>query len=276
MDSCIGSAFGCPVINVLPYPGAPASGSEQPTSMNASFTPTDANGAVTLAAAATACGFTGFDWQQTVTLNPGGVYAEDDPTVNLWTLNVGPYLDPPPSSYTYNFTCLYPNNLPGCDNSGLRNEWLSMYMKHFANANPFYYSPLDLGPAYDSSQDLGCAVGYRPPAMGCQLPVSDADTLNFFDKPGNPTSSPAADCFAFTTQLVGLCGAPLGPCGAPLYQWTWKSNYSGGTPGLGGVFDVNVVSDTFPSVPGSGTGGVTITSINGVPLSGTTPPVIVP
>ena len=81
----------------------------------------------------------------------------------------------------------------------------------------------------------------------------------------------------FTTQLVGVlactpsstfCNSSGFMPSAPLYTWTWKSNWNGTS---GGIHDV-VSSSTYPGDPGSGTGGVTVTSINGVQLPDTVPP----
>ena len=161
------------------------------------------------------------------------------------------YSDPPPGGYTYQYT---------------EPHW-SDYQPHFATANPFYYSPLDIS--------SGCARGAKPPALGCVTPISDGETLTFFDTATNSTCLAPAPCFAFKTQLVGICGATPSPLcdvpgmpSAPLYEWTWKSNFNGAT---GGVYGVSTAS-LYAADPGSGTGGITITSINGVPVSPTGKP----
>jgi len=250
-------------INILPYAGGPPSLDWKPTSMNASFTPTDATGAVmTLADAAKACGFSKFDWVQIMDKSPGGVYAESDCLkAGGYVIQTGqfkgdcsvpitelksppPFLDPVPGGYTYFFILGYlPTN------------------SHEPEAFPFYYSPLDLDIDHGEK------------------------TLLFFDAPTNKGCKTSAACFAFTTQLVGVCEAssptcnpsgrstppfppaPLAPPfpSAPLFQWKWESNFNGST---GGVYGVRTANFYAPD-PGSGTGGVTITSINGVPQ---TPP----
>jgi hypothetical protein len=62
----------------------------------------------------------------------------------------------------------------------------------------------------------------------------------------------------FTTSLVGV--NPDNTASSPLYTWSWISTYNG---------DVGGFAETASSQPvnGSGTGGVTITSVNGVPQS---------
>lgn len=255
-------------INLLPYADGQPSRDRHPTSMNASFTPTNASRSVmTLIDAAQACGFSKFDWVQIIDQSPGGVYSYDtclaahgtfDPNTGNCTVSIPPlkppppYLDPPAGGYTYFQAPGYLAKQP--------NE---------ANAFPFYLSPLDIGPG--------------------------GNTLNFSDTPHSSGCNPPADCFAFTTQLVGVCEAsslsplcnpsgrstppfppaPLTPPfpSAPLLQWTWKSNYNGTDTklGFGGVYDVTVTAGFYPAEPDSGTGGVTITSINGVAQ---TPPTV--
>jgi hypothetical protein len=224
--------------------------------MQASFT--TPSGYSDLNSAATACGFAGFDWQQTIDQSPGGVFAEDqqpNPMAPTVPYLPNPLLDPPLGGYTYQFPSNYTGGSPEY-NKAL--GW-SKYLPNFATANPFYYSPLDIPP--------GCTEANK---SGCVLKVtSDAgQTLNFFDKPQNATCPPTSPCFAFTTQLVGVCGAVTSACtssgpSAPLYAWTWYSNFNGSS---GGVSDPETSSLYAPD-PGSGTGGVTVTSINGVAIS---------
>jgi hypothetical protein len=226
----------CPVnFNVLPYPGVPASIDGKPTSMNAGFTPTEANGAVmTLAAAATACGFTGFNWQQQITslTAPSGVCAYMPSLLNA--ANISTYLggaacpgfansfqlqatpqfplyDPPPGAYTYDY---------------------------YDPAYPFYWSASDL------LSTLPCILD--DPSL-----IETASNLFFEDCPDAGTVS-------FQTSLVGVFAS--GSPSAPLYTWTWQSSFNGTTGG------VKETKSTGPPDPGSGTGGVTITSINGVQL----------
>jgi hypothetical protein len=158
--------------------------------MNASFTPTDMNGNVmTLDAAAQACGFTEFDWTQTINqsasgsvyseaacVTAGGVVVDGDvhnPQYGDCIVPVppleSPNSDPVSGGYTYQFT------------SGRLNVE-KMFLPHFATAYPFYYSTLDI--------PTGCAHLW-PPIKGapsappsCEvLMTAGASALNFFDKP---------------------------------------------------------------------------------------------
>ena len=248
----------CPVTVTLTLGGTSADG--LPSQTVATFVPENNS---TLLDYATACGFTKFDWAQTTILNPGGIFAQDDPSKPLKA--PPPFLDPPPSGYTFDFTCtsLSPRYPPDCDPKGLRNQWLSIHQPNFASANPFYYSPSDIA--------TGCAEGYEPQngqlTPGCQLLIeTDAYTLNFYDAPSNSSCQPPVPCFALKTQLVGLCDVASTACNLPgpsaaLIEWTWLTNFNGTT---GGIYQVG--SNFFPPDPGSGTGGITITSINGVPV----------
>ena len=102
----------------------------------------------------------------------------------------------------------------------------------------------------------------------------DGTTLSFLDDPtfhalpGDPPSTnPTPGHFsAFSTSLVGV-GPGIdnigNPVSTPLFSWTWNSTYNGHAGG------VDQTASRYPIDPGSGTGAVTITSINGVPQ---TPP----
>ena len=68
----------------------------------------------------------------------------------------------------------------------------------------------------------------------------------------------------FTTALVGITHA--GTASPPLYQWTWTDNYNGVNGGTPAIYT------NLPPDPGSGSGGITVTSINGVQL----PPALSP
>lgn len=229
---------------------------------------------LTLAAYAQACGFSGFDWVQTVTVSPTpvnindyppgilnpNVYAENNPAIPL----SAPYPDPPLGGYTYEFED--PNFAKGEPN--------------FATAFPYYYSPLDL--------EKGCVVADL--SGNCIANIEpDPYILNFYDAPANPLCVYPNACKGYTTQLVGVCTSPsLAPatsCNAsgpsePLYQWTWTSNVNRCTnwpvplddcSGNSGELSlVSSISIYQPPVD-VGSGGVTITSINGVP----SPPVSV-
>jgi hypothetical protein len=236
--------------------------------MFAKFVPTIGGTIVSLATALAACGFDGFDWVQTFDQWPGpnenALYAAAHQSVPL----APPFVDPPLGGYTYQVS----------------DPLLPQYQPNFAAANPFYYSPFDI--ASD-----GCALA-SPPSCALHM-MSNSSTLNFFDAPadsclpGGEDASNAAKCnttpplpaeppfMSLTTQLVGyLDCAPLSPeCNSqgfklagPMFQWQWLSDFNGSTGGIFGAASSNI----YAPDPGSGTGGITITAIDGVAL----PPVV--
>ena len=237
-----GSPNVCPV-NVIHYPGppdsSPAIGSTVgwPTAMNANYTPLVNGAPVGLAAAAVLCQVDSFNFMQQVnfdTAPPPNYAGVAQPT---------PYPDPPPGG-----SCQF-YNAAGCI-PGI--PW--------DNAYPFYWSLDDL------DGNLSCASS--------KSLTQTANTLFFTDCPADPlvtTASPTV----FTTSLVGVIGAcsttltQTTGCTAtpPLYTWSWTSSFDG--ENIGGVSQLKSYA---PVNPTSGTGGVTIISINGVQL----PPVVPP
>jgi probable HAF family extracellular repeat protein len=240
----IASPSPCPV-TVVVKPGG-ESGTREFTWLEASFVPPNNK---TLDEYAQECGFASFDWVQKITQHPKG-----SPISANGVLQIPTYNDPPKSGYDYQ----------------ANNPWWSSHQSNFRYANPYYYSPIDI----ISPPPNGCARGNRPPSTDCILRMRSDDhtKLNFFDSPHNTDCKPNESCIAITTQLVGICGGLSPACNsnssglsAPLFQWTWKTNFSGGNPGIGGIYEegtINYLSDD----PGIGTGGVTLTNINGVQL----------
>lgn len=277
----------CPV-HVTLSPGAYG-----PSSIKASLTAT--NG-LSLLAAAQACGFAGFDWVQQITWlpSPSAAYIYDPIALSSPVIipPQTPINDPPfaPCGGVYPGAPQYPS----CG-------WAypEMQQPPFYNAYPFYYNYMDV--------PFGCAVKDKS-SGDCIVPISQgSDTLNFYDKPENaclpggafapggkyatPTqyapqcqgstiTPPLLSFMGFTTQLVGICNStPLDTasllCPAlgsnqpsvPLYQWTWISDANGYG---GNVFVTTVASSDLPDST-SGSGGVTITSINGVVLPSIVP-----
>jgi hypothetical protein len=225
--------------------------------------------------AAKSCGFIGFDWQQTVdTLYAPSHFFPVFPTLNTanrspnGSMQAGqlsgapPFYDAPPGGYMYEFPL---------------------------NPFPFYYPATD---ALSPGASVQCVS--RDPITGiCVVPVLNADgtTLAFHDTPseaclpgdGSPPSSETLlgraqdgcglggipnSVIQFTTSLVGIknndgmqgnlvCSQTY--CASqPLYRWQWGTTYNGTSGHIYSMFN------DFPPDPGSGTGRITITSINGV------------
>ena len=221
----------CPV-TVVPYPSLPFSGDELPTTMNAVFSP--GSSSVSLTTAAAACGFTGFNWQQQITTltAPSGVFPLTPSDVNPANLGSDGSMQAPPSFFD------------PVDGGGYTYQ-SPLLTGYSDNAYPFYYDSGEL------------AVG----AVGCTKSpaIETANTLRFQDCP-NVLNPPVS----FTTSLVGVL--PSGEPSAHLFTWTWVSTLS--SANTGGVYQTKSI---FPVDPNSGTGGVRITSVNGIP----SPPIIV-
>jgi len=217
---------------VFPFAGGRRSTDGFPTAMLATFSPSTTGNPMTLTQAAAECEVTRFDWQQIVTSLP--IPFEDAVGLAL----TAPFNDPPVFGYTYMLDApvLYDSFLPP------------------SQTYPFYYNPTLVA--------TRCAIAGNGV---CTLPItsSNGQTLNFFDSPRS-TSLPAGGYFGFTTRLVGILAGPAGPAEGPtFFEWKWISTYNETTGG------VQVQTASSVPVDGSGTGGVTITSVNGVPQ---TPP----
>jgi hypothetical protein len=231
-------------------------------SMQAMFTPSSG-----LSAKAAACGFTRFNWQQTVDVLPcpSSIYAfnpADRPTDVCLdrSLKAPPkFYDPLPGGYSYPESRQHP----------------------FLGASPFYYNPVDV-PGIPNDVLAGCAqideagICIRSITNSPVFPVcTNCDTtLNFSDNPADHSLLISAldgngSFVAFTTSLVGVKegNIPTSPIvasdtGKPI-TWSWKTDYDGFSGG------VSRLSNNHPVDPGSGSGGITITSIGGIPQ---TPP----
>jgi hypothetical protein len=219
------------------------SADQRPTGIIAQFSPTAPDGTpMSLQAAADSCGFTEFDWQQTIVNWPaptvpslcaqsfsnGSHPCLETPSGSVLTAPPA-FSDPPPGGYIYT-----------TNSSSI-----------FYEAYPFYYN--------QTAVPTGCAFSQINGQCNTLITTDEGNTLIFFDAPRNPLL-PAGDYMGFTTNLVGVL--PDNTLGPVLATWSWISTYNGDTGG---------VTETASTAPpnGSGTGGVTITSINGVPQ---TPP----
>ena len=219
--------------------------SNEPTVISATFTP---GGGASLTEAEAACGVWQFDWENTITNlpSPSAFFAADScyqaNKVNNAYLTVCAQMTAPPVF----------NDPPagGYDNSAGDQSF------------PFYYDPYNPQILYNP------CLGTSKTDLECH---EDDFHLYFKDQPYSPcfaggANSPACNgqtippgqFIEFVTQLVGidiLGGVvPLG------IDFTWKTNFNGG---VGGVNAKNeLIFDA-----GSGSGGITILTINGVPVS---------
>jgi hypothetical protein len=225
------------------------------TTMFASYTPGSGTTPMELFTKAAACGFKAFNWQQTITNLPCPspffpVTFASIPSANLCpsptrnALTATPtatFLDPP--------------------------AWGYLSLGAF-NPFPFYYPvPWVSAP---NVRDI-----WDPSTGAYDIPIVDpsGDVLVFSDNPGdfclpggNPSRcdpvpgllDPPGSFIGFTTALVGV--KQDGTVSPPLYQWTWTDSFNGTSGG------VSALSSPNPVDPGSGTGGISITSVNGVPI----------
>jgi hypothetical protein len=205
-------------------------GSGRTTQIQATFIPQGIDPATshkyTLAAAAQACGFTNFDWQQTITAWPSAnLFAIADPTHAL----VAPFNDPPVSGYTYMQTWVIGGIAGPIDAPGV----------------PVYYDPYNQARAKTANADMTLAGQTN----------TSTNTLSMFDAPANP-ALPAGMTMNFTTHLVGLGLGPTYPVIDTGMGFTWTSNNNGTTGGIA----VTSAPKGTKGDPG-GTGGVTVSTV---------------
>lgn len=134
-----------------------------------------------------------------------------------------PFLDPPPGGYVFELAHGFPNG---------------------DKAYPFYYDPRTSELAgYETSTTLSFGDGPSDPCL--------------FGGKGDPScggkTAPKGSQMAFTTHLVGVLqdftAQDLG------IGFTWVSNFNGTSGG------VATTKNSLPADPGSGTGGITILSV---------------
>ncbi len=239
------------------FAGGPYSLNGQPTGMRAKFTPTVDGLPMGLADAAAACDVRDFDWQQTVDVwpTPGALFSAS-PSLANWPPGVaftapkpnGSFPDPPNGGYT----------CPTCPASMTLNT---------AARYPFYWDPntttFDWSLAHNETANTLSFVDY--PSDPC-LPGGDPGLQMRFCS--NSSSSLFSD-LEFTTKLVGI--RKDGSIIPNLFSWKWKSTFNGvcdaygNCSGTGGIVAIMpTISNYLPVDPASGSGGVTITSVNAV------------
>jgi hypothetical protein len=142
------------------------------------------------------------------------------------------------------------------------------------NPSPFYYPLSDV---LEGAPVVYPLNGICPPYIISPGPDgmtnTGGTTLSFEDNPmihalpGDPPSTnPMPGHFvAFWTALVGVYAN--GNPSLPLKSWTWNSTWGcGANVACNGGVTVDQGQSLSSSGPGSGTGGVTVTSINGIQL----------
>jgi len=208
--------------------------------INASFKP---NSSLDLAQAALICGFKDFNWQQLVTAlpSPSPVFQ-----VGSATPKTAPpaFLDPPPGGWTYD---------PQWDSAPFFWDIKSTTNVFSLERNKTF----DTLSFFDAPGDfcLPDSVTGLPSKAWTSLPLVRADCQN--------KTAPFGSYMAFKTHLVGVnfddTATDLG------IGFTWTSNFNG-TPFMNGTGGIAIaqLSSLLPIDPDSGTGGITITSVQNV------------
>jgi hypothetical protein len=252
-----------------------------PTTMKATFTPQPA-GSMTVLQAAEVCGYTNFDWQQTINSDPiqdsvraiqpspgclGPLETPDgDGILGYLCPAPPPYLDPPPGGYTY-------------ENGGKGDQ-----------AFPLYWDAItDGGAELLANEPGGNVLNFTDiPGDPCLVGPLGTPSVNYLDFPGIRkacgSTAPIGSKLAFTTHLIGICGTAsdyfkmckssfepetntnctsIGTCVDIGMGPIWTSNYNGTVGGVG------TIKNTLPPDAGSGVGGVTITNVQETPMVGT-------
>ena len=109
------------------------------------------------------------------------------------------------------------------------------------NAYPYYWNSNEL-------------AGGSCPLNGQSVAIQTSNTLTFCDTPAEPQLQ-NGQYLAFDTELLGI-----GPnqSSIPLFDFDWTSNFGGTVQGVSARGNPNAPD------PNSGTGGVTLTAVNGV------------
>jgi Dockerin type I domain len=201
--------------------------------INASFTPNPGQPSQpqpTLSQAAAICGFFDFDWQQTITSWP--LPSPIHQVGITMPVSAPPaFLDPPKGGYTYELT--------DTDDHG------NLLYPDGDNSFPFYYDPISGELQNQKNANDDTLFFYDDPADDC-LPGGDGSECS-------GKTAPTGSKLAFITHLVGVnfdqTATDLG------VGFKWTSTYNGKSGG------VSRTKNSHPPDPGSGTGGVTITSV---------------
>lgn len=232
LEGALGVATACTSIINNALSGPTVGG---PT-ISASFTP---NGNYSLMQAAVLCGFSAFDWQQTITSMPSPSPFEQ--VGNPIPLTAPPpFLDPPPGGYTYELA-----TYPGGDHS-----------------YPFYYDP-DTGELQSHEPTDFTLDFYDDPTNPCLAGGTGAFCSGKTALPGQ--------LMAFSTRLVGVNGRTAVDLGI---GFDWISNFNGTSGGT--ATTKNSAPPDAGSGTGGATvvavheistyGGLGVTSINGAPV----------
>jgi hypothetical protein len=178
-----------------------------PPTITATFTPQPA-GSVTIVQAANTCGYTNFDWQQTIYSNPiqdtvtAVKSSPECPAPQNKCVTPPPFLDPPLGGYKYEET--------------LRDKSGNLIYPNGDNAFPFYWDADPNSGELLKEEPDGFVLNFEDtPSDPCLLSslglpsVAYLTTSAIRDACGNSTA-PKGSYVGFTTHLVGICGTAAG------------------------------------------------------------------
>jgi hypothetical protein len=223
------------------------------TQARISFTPSAAIAGLTLSAAATDCGVAAFDWTQVLTVPTPSPFHECLSEGCLSTINAsGTIADPPLFGYSY------------CNPSARLAAGIFSPQIDCSESNPFFY------PLSDAETDPTSYCIQLGDFDNCIAHLAtDNTSLNFTDNPADNClfggtgkdcegkTAPNGQSLVFNTELVGITadGSIINEFGAE-----WDDNYNGSSGGVGATISERPVD------PG-GTGGISLISLNGVPVA---------
>jgi hypothetical protein len=277
-DNTVTQAFNLAIVcSMSVSPSALGVSTESPTGA-VMFAQAFSSAGLTIPAAAQACQFSDFEWQQTIlhVPCPDGPYLFEPSVIPLQNqCNVDESGPPPPYSGAVSLQVVDNITLLDPPQGGTYywNEKLNIYTSGY-DPYPFYY-PLAEVQAAEQNPSSECN-----PDNGFCLITSGEHYFGFYDVPEglwedtSASLTPATSNYKeFITSLVGVSPSQSsgGQLCAPnstyyctaLYSWRWNTTYNGTSGGITLLDDSGI--NQAPPDPGSGAGGVTITSINGVP-----------
>jgi hypothetical protein len=251
LENALSNSSACPdILNgalTSPFLAGGSRGNGNPTTIQAFFTP---NFGLTLQQAAAACGFTNFDWVQTIKYIPGIQPIFQSGGQQL-TSSSTPFNDPISGGYTY---CVPMFGYP-CDG------FPYYYGVNDPSANPFSLA---------HNETVNTLSFYDGPSDPCLLD-SNGQTSPVWNNVNNavygPTGAPvpiqsvcplsqlASGYLDFNTSLVGVL-----PSGTPQdlgMGFKWLDDFNGTSGGI------STFLNDLPTDDGSGVGGITVISFSG-------------
>ena len=230
-------------------------GSPRDTLITATFMPS-----VGLSQTETDCGVTSFNWHQTMTPTaPSPYYTCDNSGCSMHTQVVPnvTYDDPPINGWDYcNLSTTNRWKIPGIFGGALG-----------CDTNPYYINPATAGPNL---------MFMDSPSDPCLLNPDGTDSSAWLRNPTYRNGftvqqrcnviAPAAGELDFKTTLIGVTSGGAVPLP---YTFTWTDTFNGDLPStLGGIGmgGISTPGTDIPVDPSSGEGGITILSVNDVPV----------